>query len=101
MEYHYANIYITISQELERQAMEQYRNGNAGDEKRSKDQDCLDGQRCSGYGHCSPVKRNAGNKSKHVFKIVIMCWGQRFYSSIKIMFQITICQVLVSRKSLC
>ncbi|KYN06150.1 hypothetical protein ALC62_02911 [Cyphomyrmex costatus] len=44
-------------QELERQAMEQYRNGNTGDEKRSMDQDCIDGQRCSEYGHCSPVKR--------------------------------------------
>jgi len=42
--------------------MEQYRNNNAGDEKRSMDQDCNDGQRCSGYGHCSPVKRHAGRK---------------------------------------
>jgi len=72
MEYHYADVYITISQELERQAMEQYRNGNIGDEKRSMDQDCVDGQRCSEYGHCSPVKRHARKKSKHdASKIVI------------------------------
>lgn len=62
MEYHYADVYITILQELERQAMEQYRNGNTGDEKRSMDQDCVDGQRCSEYGHCSPVKRHARRK---------------------------------------
>ncbi|XP_011701174.1 PREDICTED: uncharacterized protein LOC105457921 isoform X2 [Wasmannia auropunctata] len=49
-------------QELERQAMEQYRNSNTGDENRSMDQDCTDGQRCSEYGHCSPVKRHAGRK---------------------------------------
>ena len=64
MEYHYTDVYITISQELERQAMEQYKN-NTGDEKRSMDQDCVDGQTCSEYGHCSPVKRHARRKSKY------------------------------------
>lgn len=63
-----------ILQELERQAMEQYRNNNAGGEKRSvspEDQDCLDGQQCSGYGHCSPVKGHPGRKSKYVSKIAV------------------------------
>ncbi|XP_012234840.2 uncharacterized protein [Linepithema humile] len=44
-------------QELERQAMEQYRNSRTGDDKRSvssEDQHCFDGQRCSGRGQCSP-----------------------------------------------
>ncbi|XP_071561687.1 uncharacterized protein [Temnothorax nylanderi] len=49
-------------QELERQAMEQYRNSNVGDEKRSMDQDCLDGQRCPKYGHCSSMKGHSGKK---------------------------------------
>ncbi|XP_015435317.1 PREDICTED: uncharacterized protein LOC107190927 [Dufourea novaeangliae] len=62
-------------QELERQAMEQYRcSGNAPEEstvsrvpppadkdietdptRASKDANCLDGRKCSGFGRCSPV----------------------------------------------
>ncbi|RLU20893.1 hypothetical protein DMN91_007507 [Ooceraea biroi] len=53
-------------QELERQAMEQYGNSSVGDEKRSissEDQDCFDGRRCSGYGQCSPSKKYTKKKS--------------------------------------
>ncbi|XP_011865201.1 PREDICTED: uncharacterized protein LOC105560579 isoform X2 [Vollenhovia emeryi] len=60
-------------QELERQAMEQYRNSNAGEEKRSTDQDCLDGQKCSRYGHCSPVKGHPEKKGKHSVSQIIIC----------------------------
>ncbi|XP_011057893.1 PREDICTED: uncharacterized protein LOC105148088 [Acromyrmex echinatior] len=59
-------------QELERQAMEQYRNGNTEDEKRSMNQDCIDGQRCSEYGHCSPVKRHARKKSSYFPQITLL-----------------------------
>ncbi|KYN09066.1 hypothetical protein ALC57_19034 [Trachymyrmex cornetzi] len=59
-------------QELERQAMEQYRNGNTGDEKRSMNQDCVDGQRCSEYGHCNPVKRHARRKSSCFPQITLL-----------------------------
>lgn len=51
-------------QELERQAMEQYGNNNTSDERHSipsENQDCFDGQRCSGYGQCSPSR---GRKDK-------------------------------------
>ncbi|XP_018354281.1 PREDICTED: uncharacterized protein LOC108755650 isoform X2 [Trachymyrmex septentrionalis] len=58
-------------QELERQAMEQYKN-NTGDEKRSMDQDCVDGQTCSEYGHCSPVKRHARRKSSCFPQITLL-----------------------------
>lgn len=44
--------------------MEQYRNSNVGEEKRSMDQDCLDGHRCS--RHCSPVKEHPKKKSKNM-----------------------------------
>ncbi|EFN76854.1 hypothetical protein EAI_16502 [Harpegnathos saltator] len=56
-------------QELERQAMEQYKNGNTVDEKQvdsrsasQEDQDCLDGRRCSRYGQCSPSRRDREKK---------------------------------------
>ncbi|XP_032680841.1 uncharacterized protein LOC116848642 [Odontomachus brunneus] len=50
-------------QELERQAMEQYRNSNdkQGDSRSHEDKDCLDGRRCSGYGQCSP---SGGSREK-------------------------------------
>ncbi|KAL6443307.1 hypothetical protein ACFW04_002891 [Cataglyphis niger] len=51
-------------QELERQAVEQYGNNNTSDERHSipsENQDCFDGQRCSGYGQCSPSR---GRKDK-------------------------------------
>ncbi|XP_020293691.1 uncharacterized protein LOC109859646 isoform X2 [Pseudomyrmex gracilis] len=47
-------------QELERQAMEQYGNSNTADEKHSTSSDeqyCFDGQQCSGYGQCSPSRK--------------------------------------------
>lgn len=57
-------------QELERQAMEQYRNSNAADERQvdsgsvsREEQDCSDGRRCSGHGQCSPSKGNGEEKS--------------------------------------
>ncbi|KAL6266530.1 hypothetical protein P5V15_003377 [Pogonomyrmex californicus] len=62
-------------QELERQALEQYRNSNAVDEKRSissEDQDCLDGQRCSGYGQCSPLKEHPERKSFSLPQITLL-----------------------------
>lgn len=47
--------------------MEQYRNNTTGDEKRSatsEDQDCFDGQRCSGYGQCCPSRGRPERKGK-------------------------------------
>lgn len=47
--------------------MEQYGNSNAGDERRSipsENQDCFDGQRCSGYGQCSPSRGRPERKDK-------------------------------------
>lgn len=53
--------------------MEQYGNNNAG-EKRSipfENQDCFDGQRCSGYGQCSPSRGRPERKGKcDGFKVI-------------------------------
>lgn len=70
-------------QELERQAMEQYGNSNAGDEKRSTDQDCPDGQRCSGYGHCSPLKEHPERKGEHDMIFLLYNVLDNTHSSIK------------------
>ncbi|CAL1687876.1 unnamed protein product [Lasius platythorax] len=62
-------------QELERQAMEQYRNTNAGDERRStpsENQDCFDGQRCSGYGQCSPSRGRPERKGSCFPQITLL-----------------------------
>ncbi|XP_029156624.1 uncharacterized protein LOC114929296 [Nylanderia fulva] len=63
-------------QELERQAMEQYRNSTAGERRlvSSEDQDCLDGQRCSGHGQCSPSRERPEKKSK--FDMKCSCFPQ-------------------------
>lgn len=60
--------------------MEQYGNNSAGDEKRSmpsENQDCFDGQRCSGYGQCSPSRGRPERKGKcdgfKVIEISIKC----------------------------
>lgn len=65
------HIRVVKSQELERQAMEQYRSSNAMDEKQSdsgsvsyKDKDCFDGRRCSEYGQCSPSRGTQEKKGK-------------------------------------
>lgn len=53
--------------------MEQYGNNNAGEKRSisSEDQDCFDGQRCSGYGQCSPSRGRPERKSKcDDFKII-------------------------------
>lgn len=42
--------------------MEQYGSSNTGDEKRSTSSDeqyCFDGQQCSGYGQCSPSRKQS------------------------------------------
>ncbi|XP_025264722.1 uncharacterized protein LOC105251130 [Camponotus floridanus] len=62
-------------QELERQAMEQYGNNSAGDEKRSvpsENQDCFDGQRCSGYGQCSPSRGRPERKGSSFPQITLL-----------------------------
>ncbi|XP_046590283.1 uncharacterized protein LOC124293459 [Neodiprion lecontei] len=76
-------------QELERQAMEQYRNCDSGagstsnsqshnpspappvkskqqDQSKSviEDKECIGGHKCSGFGHCSPVKNAPSPKKK-------------------------------------
>lgn len=57
-------------QELERQAMEQYRNSNEKqNDSRSEpheDKDCSDGRRCSGYGQCSPSGGSREKKGKYL-----------------------------------
>ncbi|XP_070526841.1 uncharacterized protein [Cardiocondyla obscurior] len=59
-------------QELERQAIEQYGNSNVGEDKRSMNQDCLNGQKCSKYGHCSPSKEHLKKKGSYLPQITLL-----------------------------
>lgn len=66
---------IIEPQELERQAVEQYGDGNAADEKRidsngskpSDEPDCLDGRRCSGHRQCSPAREDHEKQGKRFY----------------------------------